>query len=76
MKPRVVRSISSCLALLGLALLSPAWAAAEKQPHESNGLAPTDLIERVLDIGHVERGRLIYDGAPKGWLAGACLTND
>jgi arylsulfatase B len=33
-------------------------------------------IERMLDMQHGERGRLIYDCAPKWWLAGLCLKND
>jgi arylsulfatase B len=30
-------------------------------------------IERMLDWQHGERGRLVYDCAPKWWLAGLCL---
>ena len=33
-------------------------------------------IERMLDLQHGERGRLIYDCAPKWWLAGLCLKNE
>ena len=36
----------------------------------------SETIERVLDWQHGERGRLIYDCAPKWWLAGLCLKND
>jgi len=36
----------------------------------------SDTIERTLDWQHGERGRLIYDCAPKWWLAGLCLKND
>lgn len=33
-------------------------------------------VERMLDWQHGERGRLLYDCAPKWWLAGLCLDND
>ena len=36
----------------------------------------SDTIERTLDWQHGERGRLIYDCAPKWWLAGMCLKKD
>jgi arylsulfatase A-like enzyme len=32
-------------------------------------------VERMLDMQHGERGRLLYDCAPKWWLAGICLDN-
>ena len=40
------------------------------------GAEHSDTIERTLDWQHGERGRLIYDCAPKWWLAGLCLKND
>jgi arylsulfatase A-like enzyme len=43
-----------------------------KSPAAEHG----ESIERVLDMQHGERGRLIYDCAPKWWLAGLCLKND
>ena len=46
------------------------------QDEPARGMAPTDLIKRMLDFQHGERGRLLYDCAPKWWLAGACLEND
>ena len=45
------------------------------QDEPAPGMAPTKGIKRVLDMQSGERGRLIYDCAPKWWLAGACLEN-
>ena len=49
--------------------LQPETARSPAREHSEN-------IERVLDWQHGERGRLIYDCAPKWWLAGLCLKND
>jgi arylsulfatase A-like enzyme len=46
---------------------------AELQEQPATSAAPTELIERVLDFQHGERGRLIYDCTPKWWLGGLCL---
>ena len=40
------------------------------------GMPPNKQIERILDMQHGERGRLVYDCAPKWWLGGMCLSND
>jgi hypothetical protein len=39
-------------------------------------MAPTPMIKRLLDFLSGERGRLLYDCAPKWWLGGACLDGD
>ncbi len=46
------------------------------QDEPAHGMAPTDMLKRVLDMQHGERGRLVYDCAPKWWLGGLCLDND
>ncbi len=48
----------------------------ELQDEAAPGMAPTKMIERILDMQHGERGRLVYDCAPKWWLAGVCLENN
>ena len=45
---------------------------AAKGPAGEHGAA----IERTLDMQHGERGRLVYDCAPKWWLAGLCLKSN
>jgi arylsulfatase B len=39
-------------------------------------MPPNSQIERILDIQHGERGRLVYGCASKWWLAGLCLKNN
>ncbi len=46
------------------------------QEQPAPGMAPNRLIAFLLDRQHGDRGRLIYDCAPKWWLAGVCLEND
>ena len=48
---------------------------AELQDGPAPGMPPAGL-EKILDRMHGERGRLIYDCAPKWWLAGICLEQD
>ena len=48
----------------------------ELQAGPAPGMAPNRHIERILDLQHGERGRLVYDCAPKWWLAGLCLKNN
>jgi len=48
----------------------------ELQAGPAPGMAPNKQIERILDLQHGERGRLVYDCAPKWWLAGLCLKNN
>jgi len=45
------------------------------QPDPAPGMPPPGL-EKMLDLMQGERGRLIYDCAPKWWLAGFCLRNE
>ena len=47
----------------------------ELQDEPAPGMPPPGL-EKLLDRMHGERGRLIYDCAPKWWLAGVCLEED
>ncbi len=47
----------------------------ELQDRPAPGMPPPG-VEKLLDRMHGERGRLIYDCAPKWWLAGFCLRND
>jgi arylsulfatase B len=46
------------------------------QEDPAPGMAPTPMIKRLLDFLSGERGRLLYDCAPKWWLGGACLDGD
>lgn len=48
----------------------------ELQEEPAPGMAPSELLKRALDAQHEERGRLVYDCAPKWWLGGICLEND
>jgi arylsulfatase A-like enzyme len=48
----------------------------ELQAGPAPGMAPSKHIERILDMQHGERGRLVYDCAPRWWLAGLCLQNN
>lgn len=48
----------------------------ELQADPAPGMPPTKAIERILDRQHGDRGRLVYDCAPKWWLAGICLEHD
>ena len=48
----------------------------ELQAGPAPGMPPNKQIERILDMQHGERGRLVYDCAPKWWLGGMCLSND
>jgi arylsulfatase A-like enzyme len=48
----------------------------ELQTAPAPGMPPNKQIERLLDMQHGERGRLVYDCSPKWWLAGFCLEND
>jgi arylsulfatase A-like enzyme len=48
----------------------------ELQAGPAPGMAPNKQIERILDLQHGERGRLVYDCTPKWWLAGLCLKNN
>ncbi len=46
------------------------------QDQPARGMAPTKVIERVLDAQHGERGRLVY-GCDRPWYAaGVCVTQD
>lgn len=45
------------------------------QDHPAPGMPPPGL-EKVLDRMHGERGRLVYDCAPKWWLGGFCVRED
>ncbi|MCB1694651.1 MAG: arylsulfatase [Halioglobus sp.] len=49
---------------------------ARLQAEPARGMSPNRQIERILDQQHGERGRLVYDCAPKWWLAGFCLEGD
>jgi arylsulfatase A-like enzyme len=46
------------------------------QSEPAPGMPPTKQIERILDMQHGDRGRLVYDCSPKWWLAGLCLKNN
>ena len=48
----------------------------ELQEKEAPGMAPTDMIERILDMQHGERGRLVYDCVTRWYLGGLCTKND
>jgi len=48
----------------------------ELQSEAAPGMPPNKQIEKILDMQHGERGRLVYDCAPKWWLAGLCVGND
>ena len=48
----------------------------ELQAGPAPGMPPNEFIKRILDMQHGERGRLVYDCAPKWWLGGLCLEND
>ena len=48
----------------------------ELQAGPAPGMPPNEMIKRILDMQHGERGRLVYDCAPKWWLGGLCLEND
>jgi arylsulfatase A-like enzyme len=43
------------------------------QESAASSMAPTSVIEHLLDYMHGDRGRLIYDCEPVRWLGGACL---
>ena len=46
------------------------------QGETTRGMAPTKTIERVLDMQHGERGRLVYGCERKWYVAGACIKQD
>ncbi len=48
----------------------------ELQEEPAGSMAPTPAVDRMLDMQHGERGRVVYDCTPKWWLAGLCLKND
>ena len=45
------------------------------QPDAAKGMAPTETINRVLDMQLGERGRLVYDCETRWYLAGLCTKN-
>ena len=45
------------------------------QPEAAKGMAPTETINRVLDMQLGERGRLVYDCETRWYLAGLCTKN-
>jgi len=45
------------------------------QPAPAPGMPPPGM-EKMLDRMHGERGRLIYDCAPRWWLAGFCVREN
>ena len=46
------------------------------QESAAPGMAPTEMIERILDMQHGERGRLVYDCVTRWYLAGLCTKNE
>ena len=45
------------------------------QPEAAKGMAPSETINRVLDMQLGERGRLVYDCETRWYLAGLCTKN-
>ncbi len=45
------------------------------QSQSAPGMAPTPTINRVLDMQHGERGRLVYDCESRWYLGGLCTRN-
>lgn len=43
------------------------------QEEPAPGMAPSEAINRMLDLQHGERGRLVYDCETKWYLGGLCL---
>jgi hypothetical protein len=39
-------------------------------------MAPTEMIEKILDFQHGERGRLTYNCQQQWYLAGACSQSE
>ncbi|MFK8020039.1 MAG: arylsulfatase [Pseudomonadales bacterium] len=48
---------------------------ADLQEQTAPGMAPSPMINRVLDMQHGERGRLVYDCETKWYLGGLCAQN-
>lgn len=48
----------------------------ELQDEAATGMAPSKVIERILDMQHGERGRLTYDCETQWYLGGLCLRNN
>lgn len=46
------------------------------QAAPAGSMAPTDMIEKILDFQHGERGRLTYNCEQQWYLAGACSQSD
>ena len=48
----------------------------ELQSQETLGMAPTDTIQRILDMQHGQRGRLVYACSKRWWSFGICIKDD
>jgi arylsulfatase A-like enzyme len=46
------------------------------QAEAASSMAPTELIEKILDFQHGERGRLTYNCQQQWYLAGACSQSE
>ena len=48
----------------------------ELQTQETLGMAPTETIQRILDMQHGQRGRLVYACSKRWWSFGICIKDD
>ena len=48
----------------------------ELQENETLGMAPTESIQRILDMQHGQRGRLVYSCTERWWSLGFCIKDD
>ena len=48
----------------------------ELQEKETLGMAPTESIQRILDMQHGQRGRLVYSCTKRWWSLGFCIKDD
>jgi hypothetical protein len=39
-------------------------------------MAPTESIQRILDMQHGQRGRLVYSCTERWWSLGFCIKDD
>ena len=46
------------------------------QDEPASSMAPTQMIEKILDFQHGERGRLTYNCEQQWYLAGACSKSE
>jgi hypothetical protein len=47
----------------------------ELQDNEILGMAPTESIQRILDMQHGQRGRLVYACSKRWWSFGVCIKD-